>query len=222
MVDVAKALDRPPAYPTKYLGVELGAQTQMQVDADRYIVNGSFDADRFQDLLDGFIKKFVLCEECSNPETKLKVTKRKEIESRCIACGHRTFLPLTHRLTTYIINNPPSGSEGLGKSKGKTKEERRAAKNNSGGKKSESTSPTPTENGNGFDISASCRDNVKMREGGAALDAPAPVDEAEVDLEWYLAMCFFCLYHARISVHCHVLLSLCLSVPCPNFYVYLS
>ena len=44
---------------TKYLGVELGAQVQMNVEAERYIVNGSFEATRLQDLLDGFIKKYV-------------------------------------------------------------------------------------------------------------------------------------------------------------------
>lgn len=57
--------------PTKYFGCELGAQVQMDAKAERYIVNGAHDAARLQDLLDGFIKKFVLCTECDNPETKL-------------------------------------------------------------------------------------------------------------------------------------------------------
>ncbi|KAK7805883.1 hypothetical protein U0070_009097 [Myodes glareolus] len=71
MVDVAKALNRPPTYPTKYFGCELGAQTQFDVKNDRYIVNGSHEANKLQDMLDGFIKKFVLCPECENPETDL-------------------------------------------------------------------------------------------------------------------------------------------------------
>ena len=57
--------------PTKYFGCELGAQTQFDAKNDRYIVNGSHDAEKLQNLLDGFIKKFVLCDECSNPETNL-------------------------------------------------------------------------------------------------------------------------------------------------------
>eukprot|EP00069_Balaena_mysticetus_P008356 bmy_05892T0 len=72
MVDVAKALNRPPTYPTKYFGCELGAQTQFDVKNDRYIVNGSHEANKLQDMLDGFIKKFVLCPECENPETDLE------------------------------------------------------------------------------------------------------------------------------------------------------
>ena len=35
---VAKALDRPPSYICKYLGIELGAQTQMYEDDKRYII----------------------------------------------------------------------------------------------------------------------------------------------------------------------------------------
>jgi len=57
--------------PTKYFGCELGAQTQFDNKNDRYIVNGSHTSDKLQDLLDGFIRKFVLCPECDNPETNL-------------------------------------------------------------------------------------------------------------------------------------------------------
>lgn len=98
MVDVAKALNRPPTCqyclrfplscqngktrrllkyrlpfvdPTKFFGCELGAQTQFDTKNDRYIVNGSHEANKLQDMLDGFIKKFVLCAECDNPETDL-------------------------------------------------------------------------------------------------------------------------------------------------------
>jgi len=59
------------ADPTKYFGCELGAQTQFDNKNDRYIVNGAHTSDKLQDLLDGFIRKFVLCPECDNPETNL-------------------------------------------------------------------------------------------------------------------------------------------------------
>lgn len=74
MVDVARALARPPTYVTKYFGCELGAQTQSDVKNERYIVNGCHEAGKLQDMLDGFIKKFVLCEQCENPETVIKVS----------------------------------------------------------------------------------------------------------------------------------------------------
>lgn len=55
----------------KYFGCELGAQTQMDHKIGRYIVNGAHESGKLQDMLDGFIKKFVLCQECENPETEL-------------------------------------------------------------------------------------------------------------------------------------------------------
>lgn len=43
---------------------------------ERFIVNGSHDASKLQQLLDGFIKRFVLCPECSNPETQLTASQK--------------------------------------------------------------------------------------------------------------------------------------------------
>ena len=122
MVDVARALYRPPTYVTKYFGCELGAQTQFDIKAERYIVNGCHDGARLQDMLDGFIRKFVLCEKCDNPETVLKVisihrgffyndtinqVKKNLIGASCKACGHQYILDMRHKLTTFIVKNPP-------------------------------------------------------------------------------------------------------------------
>nr|XP_053640095.1 eukaryotic translation initiation factor 5-like [Cherax quadricarinatus] len=108
MVDVAKALGRPPTYPCKYFGCELGAQTQFDTKNDRYIVNGSHEATKLQDLLDGFIKKFVLCPECENPETVLFPNEKKGIiKQSCKACGYQGLLDMRHKLTTFILKNHP-------------------------------------------------------------------------------------------------------------------
>lgn len=75
--------------PTKFFGCELGAQTQFDLRRDRYIVNGSHEGEKLQDLLDGFIKKFVLCPECENPETVFNVHSRAQtISQSCRACGY--------------------------------------------------------------------------------------------------------------------------------------
>ncbi|XP_046664664.1 eukaryotic translation initiation factor 5 [Homalodisca vitripennis] len=109
MIDVAKALGRPATYPTKYFGCELGAQTQFDFKNDRFIVNGSHDASKLQDLLDGFIRKFVLCPGCDNPETDLIVsTKKGTISQGCKACGFHGPLEFNHKLNTYILKNPPN------------------------------------------------------------------------------------------------------------------
>ncbi|KAL5008882.1 hypothetical protein ScPMuIL_014463 [Solemya velum] len=106
MPEIAKALSRPPTYPTKYFGCELGAQTQFDFKNERYIVNGSHDSSKLQSLLDGFIQKFVLCRQCSNPETHLLV-KKNSIAQRCVACGYNCQIDMRHKLTTYIVKNPP-------------------------------------------------------------------------------------------------------------------
>ncbi len=107
MFDVSRALSRPPTYPTKFFGSELGAQTSVDEKNDRYIVNGAHDAKRLRELLDAFIDKFVLCGSCKNPETDLIVTKNELIVRDCKACGERTGVDMRHRLSTYILKNPP-------------------------------------------------------------------------------------------------------------------
>lgn len=42
--------------PTKYFGCELGAQTQFDFKNERFIVNGSHDSAKLQDLLDGSVQ----------------------------------------------------------------------------------------------------------------------------------------------------------------------
>lgn len=106
MPEVSKALCRPPTYPCKFFGCELGAQTQFDFKNERYIVNGSHDPAKLQDLLDIFIRKFVLCPECDNPETHLRV-KKTQIGQHCAACGYQGMLDMRHKLTTYILKNPP-------------------------------------------------------------------------------------------------------------------
>lgn len=107
MSDIAKALERPPSYPTKYFGFELGAQTNIDLKNDRYIVNGEHDANKLQEILDGFIKKFVLCPACDNPETALRV-KKNLINSKCKACGHAFVIDSKLRLASFIVKNPPT------------------------------------------------------------------------------------------------------------------
>lgn len=111
MPEVAKALSRPPTYPTKYFGCELGAQTNFDLKNERYIVNGEHDANKLQDLLDGFIRKFVLCPACENPETVLTV-KKQIIHAKCKACGHGYQMDPKQKLSTYILKNPPTLENG--------------------------------------------------------------------------------------------------------------
>ncbi|KAK9465058.1 domain found in IF2B/IF5-domain-containing protein [Lipomyces arxii] len=128
--DVARALARPPMYVTKFFGLELGAQTSVNETADRYMVNGAHDAAKLQDLLDGFISKFVLCKACKNPETDIVITKDQMLYRDCKACGKRSPIDLSHKLTGVILKNPPSSSGKKGTTNGKkSKKDRKEKKN---------------------------------------------------------------------------------------------
>ena len=160
MVDIAKALARPPTYPTKFFGCELGAQTTFDEKNERYIVNGAHDALRLRELLAAFIDKFVLCPSCKNPETELYITgdsKKQHIHRDCKACGHKGDIDMTHKLTTFILRNPPDGS------------------GTAGGKKNSGKKGKKDKNGH-----AAGADSPKAEDGADDEDPPAADSEDEL------------------------------------------
>lgn len=144
MLEVSKALNRPPMYPIKYFGGVLGAQVTYDSKNDRYIVNGSHEASRLQDLLDGFIQKYVLCPSCSNPETVLTVHAKKAlITTSCKACGYGGNINSTDKLATYILKYPPEKpAEGTPSAKdSKVKKSSKDKKSKKNGEANGSSSP---------------------------------------------------------------------------------
>jgi len=108
MADIARALHTDPGYPTKFFGIELGAQSKYDTKRDVAIVNGAHQTIDLVSLLDKFIDQFILCPNCRLPEITMEVKPRSgTIKIDCRACGHNSPLKTTHRLSTFIINNPP-------------------------------------------------------------------------------------------------------------------
>lgn len=158
--DIAKALNRKPIYLTKFFGCELGAQIHVDDKNERYIVNGAHEAAKLQELLDGFIKKFVLCQGCGNPETTMHVNKRAgTVGTTCKACGCQGQLDVAHRLTQYIVKNPPDAEPSSVKTKAKK------------GKKSKNGDRNSDED---QDVSLAGDDNCRH----------SPVDNADDDDDW--------------------------------------
>lgn len=124
-------------------------------------------------MLDGFIEKFVLCPGCNNPETRLKVSRNKTIEQKCVACGFRGQLKSNHRLTTFIINHPPGEDKDKGKAGKRTKKKKGKGDDEDEDAEEEETASTP--------VSAGARDNVAEREGGMV--AAPEVREVDED-DW--------------------------------------
>ena len=103
--EVAHALTVPPDYPLKFIGRELGSNTEIK--SANYLINGSHTAEKFQQLLDKFIEKYVLCPNCKLPEIRIFI-KKGEIRSKCRACGTISKLDDKHKFSTHIKNFPPT------------------------------------------------------------------------------------------------------------------
>lgn len=111
MVDIAKALARPAAYTTKYFGCELGAQSKFDEKTGTSLVNGSHETAKLAGLLENFIKKYVQCYGCGNPETEILITKTQMIQLKCAACGFVSDVDMRDKLTTFILKNPPESKK---------------------------------------------------------------------------------------------------------------
>ncbi|OIW17270.1 hypothetical protein TanjilG_22382 [Lupinus angustifolius] len=112
MVDIAKALARPPSYTTKYFGCELGAQSKFDEKTGTSHVNGAHETAKLAGLLENFIKKYVQCYGCGNPETEILITKTQMLQLKCAACGFVSDVDMRDKLTTFIIKNPPVVKKG--------------------------------------------------------------------------------------------------------------
>lgn len=188
---VAASLERPGDYVIKYFGFELGAQTNTSPSDDRWIINGSHEAGRLQELLDGFINKFVLCKKCKNPETTVHI-KDGLITLDCKACGQISDVDLRLKLSGFILKRESTKGK---KDKSARKAARKAKQQNghadadenghgsdhdheSGG--SEAGSPS-AENGD-VAVEAGSDDELTRRIKNGALQLETPDEEKEE--EW--------------------------------------
>ncbi|PON77452.1 Translation initiation factor 2, beta subunit [Parasponia andersonii] len=112
MVDIAKALARPAAYATKYFGCELGAQSKFDEKTGTSLVNGAHETAKLAGLLENFIKKYVQCYGCGNPETEIVITKTQMLQLKCAACGFVSDVDMRDKLTSFILKNPPEQKKG--------------------------------------------------------------------------------------------------------------
>jgi translation initiation factor 5 len=82
---IAKALTRPTHVLMKYFAVSLGTSATSDV------LRGKHDVTELTKVLSKYINQYVLCMQCTNPETLLKIRKDR-IKTECKACGARYYL----------------------------------------------------------------------------------------------------------------------------------
>lgn len=188
--NVAQQLARPPNYVIKYFGFELGAQTNMDPKDDRWIINGAHEASKLQDYLDGFIKKFVLCSQCHNPETVINI-KDGDIIMDCKACGQRSHADLRQKLSSFILKNAPKkGKKDKSTKKADRKARREAEKNGNGEDASpgDSGSDHADENGADADEGNNSDDDALTRKINAEAKELEAKQLEEKEVQWSVDM----------------------------------
>ncbi|KAF8941637.1 domain found in IF2B/IF5-domain-containing protein [Dissophora ornata] len=102
---VARALNRPLEYISKFLELELEMQGVMD-DRQRWfkLCGGAISEAELMMVLDKFIRRFVLCYVCNNPETALTIFNT-HIMKECGACGQSTRVDRFSKLARYLMKN---------------------------------------------------------------------------------------------------------------------
>ena len=86
---IADLLAREPEHILKYLQRELA--TPGYFEDKRLVFGRKLASKMINEKLKKYVEIFVLCVECSKPDTKLLVEEGKQIK-KCMACGHKSVV----------------------------------------------------------------------------------------------------------------------------------
>lgn len=90
-VKVSKDLNRDTDLLYKFVMKEISTSSTI-VNNQALVLNGTFDNNKINIILDKFINTYVLCSACKKPDTQ--ITSQKHIKVlKCTACGAVTPLP---------------------------------------------------------------------------------------------------------------------------------
>ncbi|WP_406671032.1 translation initiation factor IF-2 subunit beta [Methanolobus sp. ZRKC4] len=96
--NIADVLNRDPDHLMKFLTREMG--TAGKIDGSRAIFQGRFSKDQIKSNIEAYVEEFVMCSECSRPDTQLTKMDRVLV-LKCAACGaHR---PVKKRRATAPV-----------------------------------------------------------------------------------------------------------------------
>ncbi len=98
LLNIADVLNREPDHLMKYLTREMG--TAGKIEGMRAIFQGRFSKEQMSSNINAYVEEFVMCSECSRPDTQLMKMERILV-LKCSACGaHR---PVKKRRSTAPV-----------------------------------------------------------------------------------------------------------------------
>lgn len=115
--EISQRLNRDVNHPMKFFAYELAATAKYK--DDKWILTGSFTQERVQAALYDFIKKFVLCKSCRNPETIVQVDESKMVWLNCKACASVGMVDPREKLCNQIAKTEQPVKMAEGRKKGK-------------------------------------------------------------------------------------------------------
>ena len=98
---VTKALDRTPEQLIRFIGLKLA--TRVDTTPNAMCVNGEYTTAKIQETVFQFIKQYVLCTVCKNPETMLFVSKSKKLKCGCKACGASKSIAHNSKFDKWLL-----------------------------------------------------------------------------------------------------------------------
>jgi translation initiation factor 5 len=107
---ISKQTGRPDDWIITYLGQSLGVSSNIEKkNQNKCSLTGKHDEKILQEKYFDFVKKYVLCGKCGNPETvPIIVGKKKNqsIELSCRSCGENTELNGDDKFVKFMILHP--------------------------------------------------------------------------------------------------------------------
>lgn len=86
-IKITQIIRREPDHLLKYLTKALAVPGA--VEGQKLVLNTNLSAKRIQDKIDVYVKTYVICKECSRPDTKL-VKEGRITLIKCEACGAKS------------------------------------------------------------------------------------------------------------------------------------
>lgn len=167
---IASQMRSDPRYITKYLGIEVGAQSSWKEKRRVGVVNGSHNQADLQEKLYEFIQLFILCPNCELPELR-HLVKGNVVGAKCLSCGKVGPIKgpkgQQHNIFKFVVKHPPKKEKRERKPK---KPSKQMAVRGSG---HESTSPSR----------GTPKDKLDLQFEGWHMDGDAKRTETEREIE---------------------------------------
>jgi len=105
--DISKDLNRTSDELLKFLGYHLNTQT----NSSQSSFNGVYSTEKMQEAVYDYIRAYVLCSVCNNPETKIFLSKSKKVKIGCAACGHCQDVSNNSKFDKWLLTKLSASSK---------------------------------------------------------------------------------------------------------------